>query len=120
MKNTVLILDDEIAFSELLVELIRGYGHDAIRLDSKLSGYYWAIANNPDLIITDIHAPEINGFEFLKLIRNCKSTRDIPVVFISAGGDDNRNMALSLGASEVHQKPFYVDQFTEMLGRISN
>jgi len=105
----VLIIDDEISIKENLCEILtlKGYivncegsGKDAI---NRIEQYM------PDIIISDIMMPEMNGHEFLKLLREKKEFANTPVIFLSARQDlkDIRE-GMNLGADDYLTKPFDV------------
>lgn len=63
--------------------------------------------NKPNLILLDIHMPEMDGFETLRLLKADKITSDIPVIFLTA--DDNQSVeikGLQCGALDFVKKPF--------------
>lgn len=67
-----------------------------------------ALANSPpDLLLTDVMMPDIDGFELLRIIRENPETRDIPVIMLSArSGDEDRAVGLEAGANDYLVKPF--------------
>jgi putative two-component system response regulator len=63
--------------------------------------------SKPDLILLDIDMPEMNGFEAIKVLKDCPDTRDIPVIFLTAMGESaNELEGLKLGAVDYITKPF--------------
>jgi len=101
----VLVIDDE----EHLTSLVKAY--------LVKDGYQVSIANNgregltifhrvrPDLIILDIMMPEMDGYEFIRTLRN---ESDLPVIFLTAKVDEQeRVLGLELGADDYLVKPFY-------------
>ena len=64
-----------------------------------------------DLVLTDIHMPEINGLELVRFIKSDQRLRAIPVIVISTeAAEDDRHRALSLGADDYLPKPFTATQ----------
>jgi len=71
----------------------------------------------PDLIILDVMMPVLDGLQACRLIKEDPSTRDIPVIFLSALDDmDTKVNGLSLGANDYISKPFRVE---ELLARVA-
>ena len=65
----------------------------------------------PDVILTDVTMPEMNGYEFCQRLRFNGDTHDIPVIFISAGSKDfNAPKAFQAGAVDYLSKPFSTDE----------
>ena len=100
----VLVVDDDVEFTELVTEYLETEGGFATttRHDG-LSGVETAIAERFDVIVLDVGLPGINGFEALKQMRERCST---PVVMLTARGDDiDRILGLEIGADDYVPKP---------------
>lgn len=68
----------------------------------------------PDLVLLDVRMPRLNGYDACRLLKNNPMTRHIPVVFLSAKGQESEiNAGLDAGAEEYLLKPFGPDQLTE-------
>jgi len=69
---------------------------------------------NPDLILMDVRMPRMTGYEACKALKTDPDLRDIPVVFLSAKGQENEiQQGLDVGAEEYLLKPFAPDQLTK-------
>lgn len=65
--------------------------------------------NKPDLILLDIVMPEMDGYEVCKKLKENESTKDIPVIFITAKSDDSdEEKGLDIGAVDYFTKPFNI------------
>ena len=61
---------------------------------------------NPDLILLDVNLPKVNGFEVLAVLRSLESLRQTPVImFTTSSGENDKEKALALGATEYITKP---------------
>jgi PAS domain S-box-containing protein len=70
----------------------------------------------PDIILSDVMMPEVNGFELLKAIKSNDATKDIPVILVSAkAGEESKTEGLEYGADDYLVKPFSAK---EMLARV--
>lgn len=70
----------------------------------------------PSLIILDIMLPDMDGFEIIKILKSREATAEIPIIFVSAKGDEiNKVKGLNLGADDYIPKPFSV---LELIARI--
>jgi CheY-like chemotaxis protein len=86
-KNKILLVDDEPGVRES-VQAYLEYGDD---LEVQVAGnaneaYKLLEKETPDLIISDIMMPEIDGYQFLQTIRQDSRFQDLPVVFLTARG----------------------------------
>ncbi len=73
----------------------------------------------PDMILLDIHMPEMDGFEVLKVVKSNERTKNIPVVFLTADTDYETELnGFKAGASDYIRKPFIPDIMLERLTRI--
>ena len=76
----------------------------------------YAEQNNPELIITDIMMPVMNGIELTKRLRSRPATNTIPIIMLSAqAGEEAKVEGLKVGASDYLVKPFSA---TELLARV--
>jgi CheY-like chemotaxis protein len=74
---------------------------------------------NPDLILMDVRMPKMTGYEACKVIKANPDIKDIPVVFLTARGQDNEiQQGLEVGAEEYLLKPFAPDQLTNRVKAI--
>jgi DNA-binding response OmpR family regulator len=74
---------------------------------------------NPDLILMDVRMPKMTGYEACKALKANAKTRDIPVVFLSAKGQEAEvSTGLDLGAEEYFLKPFAPDELSERVNQI--
>ena len=99
VRRILLVEDSEIT-RELLVEILRQRGY---RVSEARNGYEALEALRleiPDLIVTDVDMPEMNGFEMLEQLRGQPEYYNVPVVVLTTRGDDvDKRRALDLGAN---------------------
>jgi len=87
-KYTVLIIDDEIHIRRLIGRMLQGAGYRAIETGNG----HEALAiladpeNRPDIITCDIAMPDMNGFQILEAVRSNPDLDDIPVIMLTAMG----------------------------------
>ena len=106
LHPSVLIADDEEALSELLARELSALGYECVSLRSKAEAFRWSVSHHPDIIITDIRSPEMDGFQFLSLLKSDARTSKVPIVFwTGVASPDNTALARRLGAAEVVSKP---------------
>jgi CheY-like chemotaxis protein len=103
IPNVLELLEVTLKFQGYQVLLARD-GEQALEIIEK---------ERPALVITDILMPVLDGFAFVQKMRSSPETQDIPVIFLSATyvTPEDREFALSLGASHFIEKPFDTEDF---------
>ncbi len=112
----VLLVDDEIGFAELLRDLLMmdnyevELAHDGAEGLEKLQTY------RPDVIISDVVMPRVNGFEMFKKVKASPDTSSIPFLFIT-GFQDDRVLAEArkVGVFGILRKPIDIEQIESRL-----
>jgi DNA-binding response OmpR family regulator len=93
-----------------LTAILTEHGYHAVPFEGKLEALEWIEDIKPDLIISDLNSPQINGFEFLKRIRENPRTHHIPVIFFTGfDSRENRIAAFALGANDYLPKSLKFD-----------
>ncbi len=115
---TILIVDDLAANREFLVTLLRYHGHELIEAADGREGLAAVQARRPDLVISDVLMPVMDGYDFVRQLRLDPKTREIPVVFYTAhyGEREARAFALSSGVSYVLTKPAESEEVLKIVG----
>ena len=83
--KTILVVDDEEAVVEFVASLLEDSGYRILRAYDGLGALEIARAEHPDLVITDIMMPIMNGLELCRQLHASPATRHIPVVLMTAG-----------------------------------
>lgn len=107
-RAKLLIVDDNKQNIEMLMELFRGEYKIAAARNAKRALKVAFSDSPPDIILSDILMPEMDGYQFCARIKEDPRTKDIPVIFITAVSevmDENRGFAL--GAVDYITKPFH-------------
>ncbi len=94
---SILIVDDDVQTRELYVSLLTPFGHQVLEAGDGVAGLEQARLAKPDLIISDILMPSMNGYEFVSTLRRDPALNKVPVIFHSASFLDRQ--ARSLGAA---------------------
>jgi CheY-like chemotaxis protein len=112
----ILIAEDEKDIRELISFTLKFAGHEVIATANGEEAFNCTLQQIPDLVLLDVRMPRMTGYEACERIKAEPSTHDIPVVFLSAKGQESEIQAgLQAGASEYILKPFSPDQLTERL-----
>ena len=102
----VLVVEDNSDLNEFIINGLSDE-FEATGVYNGKEGYEIAKSMNPDIIITDVMMPELNGFDFCKLLRNDVATSHIPVIFLTAKTlIEHELQGLKLGAVDYIFKPF--------------
>ena len=107
----ILVIEDNRDSRDILSKLLRMSGYDVISASDGETGYSTAVANEPDLIITDINMPRMDGIEFVKRVRMDVAIAKTPVLVVTAFGSNVAREAIEAGADASAEKPFDFDKF---------
>jgi DNA-binding response OmpR family regulator len=107
----ILVIEDNRDSRDILSKLLRMSGYDVISASDGETGYAAATTNQPDLIITDVNMPKMDGIEFVRKVRADGSLARTPVLVVTAFGSNVAREALEAGANASAEKPFDFDKF---------
>lgn len=106
----VLIVDDEPDILEFLSYNFRKKGFAVTTARNGIEGINATVSHSPDLIISDILMPEMDGIEMCKALRKTNQGKEIPFVFLTAVNDEYKVMyAMDSGADQYAAKPIRFD-----------
>ena len=115
-KTRILIIDDDVGFCDLLRIHLSAMGYQVQVAEDGVAGGRALLAEAPDLIISDVNMPFLDGFELLSLLHADESTASIPVILLSGRSDgDTMAKAVELGAADYLTKPVTRDQLLESI-----
>src|SRR5438045_9240096 len=83
-RDCVLIIEDNPLNMKLFRDLLRAQGYQVIEASDGLAGLDLARAESPDLILLDIHLPDVSGLEVAAKLKADPRTRDIPILLATA------------------------------------
>jgi len=103
----VLVVDDKRSLSELISQFL-GQTYEVTVMENGIKAIAWIQQGNvPDLIITDLEMPEMDGFELIKQVKASGMFSDIPIIVLSCRDNSaDRIECLRLGADDYLVKPF--------------
>jgi len=115
----ILIAEDEPDIRELVAFTLRFAGHEVVAGANGEEAVQLAAQEMPDLILMDVRMPRMTGYDACRAMKANPYLKDIPVVFLSAKGQDSEiQTGLEAGAEEYLLKPFAPDQLTERVKAI--
>lgn len=114
----VLVIEDEEDQRTLLREMLKGVGHEVAEAADGAEGLKLFGRVKPDLVLTDIHMPGLDGLDVISALR--VQNPGIPIIAVSGGStvakDELLLEAARLGAKEVVMKPF---EFRQIVGAVA-
>ncbi len=115
---TILIVDDISVNVTILENILTHEGYEAMSALSVQEALELMKQTRPDLILSDLSMPEIDGLEFCRMLKSDQATRDIPFIFITVlNTSKEKEEAFTAGAVDFIPKPF---DNVEVLMRVSN
>jgi CheY-like chemotaxis protein len=107
----ILVADDEEDIRDLLSFTLKFAGHEVITASNGEEAFQLAQQEKPELVLLDVRMPRMNGYEACRHIKADPALKDIPVVFVSAWGQDSEiRTGLEAGAAGYIVKPFEPNQ----------
>jgi DNA-binding response OmpR family regulator/EAL domain-containing protein (putative c-di-GMP-specific phosphodiesterase class I)/HPt (histidine-containing phosphotransfer) domain-containing protein len=107
----VMIVDDDPAMTSLEEEILRFAGMEVLCVNQPLHSLQRAAKFKPDLVILDMHMPDINGMELAVLLRQDPDFLLLPIIFVTADTDTNLHKSIkALGVNALLTKPFEVTE----------
>ncbi len=103
----VLVVDDAPTNRDLIYQTLTPYGYDVRLADSVPEAMRMLATLTPDLILSDLHMPGENGFNFIRRVKDDPRLAALPFMFISSSvwGEDDRETALALGITRFVLRP---------------
>ncbi|WP_199249134.1 response regulator [[Phormidium] sp. ETS-05] len=115
-EKTILVVDDNATNLHLLAVILSRKGYQVRVANNGHEALNAVHASFPDLILLDVMMPDLDGYQVCHILKTQKTTREIPVIFISARQEAiDKVKAFDLGALDYITKPFHVD---EVLARV--
>lgn len=108
-KN-ILLVEDEAVTGKLVESVLQSQGYEVTVASNGREGLAKIKARVPDLIISDVVMPEMDGFAFYKELKKSPTTADVPVIILTARGKMQDTFA-TLGVDEFFVKPFENEAF---------
>ena len=112
----ILVVDDDVTLRKVLQNSLEQRGYQVVSVGSAKEGLTRFSQNIPDLVVSDVSMPEMDGFEFCRQLRSQPSGKLIPFIFLSAKNElGDRIQGHTIGADSYLTKPF---EMKELLANI--
>ncbi|OYY71323.1 MAG: response regulator [Sphingomonadales bacterium 17-56-6] len=118
---SILTVDDSPSMRALLRHALTGEGHMVSEAEDGVAALDWLAANDkPDLVITDINMPRMDGFCLIEAVRAQDCFRDMPMLVLSTeSSDDKKSRARNAGATGWIVKPFDPEKLAAAVRRVT-
>ena len=116
MRKKILVVEDELEMRAGIVKLLELNDYETISASNGIVGLQMALQYIPDLIISDIMMPELDGYELLMELQKYSVTFSVPFLFLSARTDrSDIREGMKLGANDFLTKPFTFKELLEAI-----
>ena len=133
LRKLILVVEDTAADEALILRTLKHSGIDVdvvvVRDGQQALGYLFERERHvesehgyrrPDVILSDLNLPKVDGVELLSRVRSDAATRDIPIVLFSASPDaDDRQRAYSCNVNSYVQKPVNAEDFSKVVRHVA-
>ena len=116
MSKCILVVDDELEFIELLRYRLQPCDYKIVTATNSTDALNQAWEHSPDVILTDLLLPDLDGLTLCEILQRQEATRKIPIIMITAlGSDVTRYSAQIAGAVEFFTKPLDFERLKKTL-----
>ncbi|MDX2120545.1 MAG: ATPase, T2SS/T4P/T4SS family [Gemmatimonadota bacterium] len=113
---SVLLVDDEDSLRKVMKDLLTRDGYQVVEARTGIEALDQTDRHAPDIIVLDLNLPGLDGYSVLKELRTRPATQKIPVIVLTAKGDeDNEVRVFELGADDFLSKPFRAKALSKRL-----
>lgn len=117
ISRSILVVDDERGFCDVITVILESQGYQVHKAHHANDAFGLLDETKPDLILTDMMMPEIDGVGLIKRLRETPAWADIPVVMVSAYSEPEiRENAFEAGATAFISKPFSASELRSTVG----
>src|SRR5688572_15090427 len=115
MQPRILIVEDDVDQRDFLTILLTRKGYTIYTAGDGDEGIKQAQLHRPDLIITDLEMPEVDGITMVKVLRDLPGYSEVPILMLSAHGSGSLRMGIRAGASKGLRKPVDIDLLMDLI-----
>jgi uncharacterized protein (TIGR02266 family) len=120
-RATVLVIDDSDSQRMAIIQCLRSSGFEVLSAIDGLEGLGTAIRERPDVILSDVNMPRMDGWKLLRMIRARPNLATTPLIFLTTESDDiARLKGYRLGVDDYLSKPFQGAELVARVERVLN
>jgi CheY-like chemotaxis protein len=116
MASTILVIDDDESLRELMRLHLSNAGYEVLVAEDAIAAGYIVLRSPPDLIISDVNMPHMDGFQFVEALKSDKTLPPIPVIFLTSH-EEGDFKSKALGAVGYLTKPIRADTLLAMVAQ---
>lgn len=117
--KTILVVEDEHMLLQNIVSILGLFGFNTLQATNATDALKLLETATPDLILSDVMMGQIDGFEFIRLVKEIDNLKDIPFVFLTAFADViDKNKGMVGGAKAYITKPFNAKELVRVINEI--
>ena len=117
--STILVVDDSQTLRKMLSEILRQHGMDVVEAIDGVEAKALILSTVPDLVITDLIMPGMNGYELCRWIRTQPLIQDLPILICSTKGEEfDRYWGMKQGADAYITKPFHPPELIQTIKKL--
>ena len=120
MPKKILVVDDDVAIVRMIEFKLKAAGFKVTCAFNGQEALDKIAEDKPDLLISDINMPQMTGIELIQQLKKSVQTRDIPVIILTARGEDEqREEAVKIGTNVFINKPFAPAKLLEIVRQMT-
>ncbi|MEE3350119.1 MAG: response regulator transcription factor [Candidatus Gastranaerophilaceae bacterium] len=109
--SKILVIDDDVAINELIKVNLELEGYEVIQANDGITGFALCKQHIPSVVVLDVMMPEVDGFTVAQRIRKNESTKDIPILMLTALSQINDKVnGFNIGVDDYLVKPFEMEE----------
>jgi twitching motility two-component system response regulator PilH len=117
--NTIMVVDDNAVVREMLSEQLKGKGFQVVLAKDGVEAMEQLQASRPDLVITDLVMPRMNGYELCRWIKNNSNFKDLPVIMCTSKSEEfDRYWGMKQGADAYITKPYHPPELIDAVKKL--
>ena len=121
MTKAILTVDDSPSLRLVLREALTDAGHRVVEAEDGIAALEWLASNEPQLVITDITMPRLDGLALIEQLRRRDDMSDIPILVLTTeSAPESKAKARAAGATGWIAKPFDPDKLNSAIRRVTH
>ena len=118
MAGKILIVEDDLQLADILASSLKHAGYEASQAETSMQGISKALDERPDVILTDLHLPDMIAVDAIIALKSYPNTCDIPIIVLTAEkAREWKHKALKAGAVEYLIKPISLPDLLQLMSR---